>query len=144
MVLSSTVPPLGYSTAGSAAATNVAALNVSTRPSMPITSSGGSAESVNLNAGKPWGPSSSGGAAGGGVAVDPMKLMMGSSSGSAGVGGGVNNHQAIAFVHENDIYYKPKVQQDLVCRITTTGEWWWWVVVSGVCRTMDKGKERTV
>lgn len=44
-----------------------------------------------------------------------MKLM------TAGGGGGGNNHQAIAFVHENDIYYKPKVQQDLVCRITSTG-----------------------
>jgi len=31
-------------------------------------------------------------------------------------------NQAIAFVHENDIYYKPKVQGELVCRITTTGE----------------------
>lgn len=31
------------------------------------------------------------------------------------------NSQAIAFVYENDVYYKPKVQNDLVCRITTTG-----------------------
>lgn len=30
--------------------------------------------------------------------------------------------QAIAFVYENDLYYKPKVQNDLVCRITTTGK----------------------
>ncbi|XP_037906971.1 inactive dipeptidyl peptidase 10 isoform X2 [Hermetia illucens] len=30
--------------------------------------------------------------------------------------------QAIAFVHENDLYYKPKVQGDLVCRLTTTGD----------------------
>ncbi|XP_037032267.1 inactive dipeptidyl peptidase 10-like isoform X3 [Bradysia coprophila] len=30
--------------------------------------------------------------------------------------------QAIAFVYENDVYYKPKVQNDLVCRITTTGK----------------------
>lgn len=29
---------------------------------------------------------------------------------------------AIAFVHKNDIYYKPKVEKDLVCRITNTGE----------------------
>lgn len=29
--------------------------------------------------------------------------------------------QAIAFVYENDVYYKPKVQNDLVCRITATG-----------------------
>lgn len=80
--------------------------NVSTRSSIAV----GSAESVNSNAGKPpRGPSS--------LAADPMKVMTGSNG-----GGVVNNHQAIAFVHENDIYYKPKVQQDLVCRITTTGE----------------------
>lgn len=30
--------------------------------------------------------------------------------------------QAIAFVYENDLYYKPKVESDLVCRITTTGK----------------------
>lgn len=30
--------------------------------------------------------------------------------------------QAIAFVYKNDLYYKPKVQNDLVCRITTTGK----------------------
>lgn len=29
--------------------------------------------------------------------------------------------QAIAFVHNNDLYYKPRVQHDLVCRITNTG-----------------------
>lgn len=28
---------------------------------------------------------------------------------------------AVAFVHRNDVYYKPKVQKDLVCRITKTG-----------------------
>lgn len=32
-----------------------------------------------------------------------------------------NPSQAIAFVYENDLYYKPKVQSDLVCRITSTG-----------------------
>lgn len=31
--------------------------------------------------------------------------------------------QGIAFVYENDLYYKPRVQNDLVCRITITG-WW--------------------
>uniref|UniRef100_A0A1I8PFL3 Venom dipeptidyl peptidase 4 n=1 Tax=Stomoxys calcitrans TaxID=35570 RepID=A0A1I8PFL3_STOCA len=31
-------------------------------------------------------------------------------------------NQAIAFVHENDIYYKPKVQGELVCRITNNGQ----------------------
>ncbi|XP_055300949.1 inactive dipeptidyl peptidase 10 isoform X4 [Sitodiplosis mosellana] len=33
-----------------------------------------------------------------------------------------NPSQAIAFVYENDLYYKPKVESDLVCRITTTGK----------------------
>lgn len=33
-----------------------------------------------------------------------------------------NPSQAIAFVYENDLYYKPKVQSDLVCRITSTGK----------------------
>lgn len=33
-----------------------------------------------------------------------------------------NPSQAIAFVYENDLYYKPKVQNDLVCRITMTGK----------------------
>ncbi|XP_030754520.1 inactive dipeptidyl peptidase 10 [Sitophilus oryzae] len=28
---------------------------------------------------------------------------------------------ALAFVHNNDIYYKPKVEKDLVCRITNNG-----------------------
>lgn len=28
---------------------------------------------------------------------------------------------AVAFVRDNDIYYKPKVQKDLVCRITKSG-----------------------
>ncbi|XP_062536319.1 dipeptidyl peptidase 4 isoform X2 [Armigeres subalbatus] len=30
--------------------------------------------------------------------------------------------QGIAFVYDADIYYKPKVQGDLICRITTNGE----------------------
>lgn len=29
--------------------------------------------------------------------------------------------QGVAFVHANDVYYKPRVQHDLVCRLTTTG-----------------------
>ncbi|XP_018579653.1 inactive dipeptidyl peptidase 10 [Anoplophora glabripennis] len=29
---------------------------------------------------------------------------------------------AVAFVYNNDIYYKPKVEKDLVCRITSTGQ----------------------
>ncbi|KAH8298396.1 hypothetical protein KR018_008979 [Drosophila ironensis] len=35
--------------------------------------------------------------------------------------GSYSLNQAIAFVHHNDIYYKPKVQGELVCRITQTG-----------------------
>ncbi|XP_031634021.1 dipeptidyl aminopeptidase-like protein 6 isoform X2 [Contarinia nasturtii] len=33
-----------------------------------------------------------------------------------------NPSQAIAFVYDNDLYYKPKVESDLVCRITHTGK----------------------
>ncbi|GJQ82661.1 hypothetical protein Trydic_g19678 [Trypoxylus dichotomus] len=31
------------------------------------------------------------------------------------------NGTSIAFVHDNDIYYKPKIHKDLVCRITASG-----------------------
>ncbi|KAK9732357.1 Prolyl oligopeptidase family [Popillia japonica] len=31
------------------------------------------------------------------------------------------NGTSIAFVHNNDIYYKPKIHKDLVCRITASG-----------------------
>lgn len=31
--------------------------------------------------------------------------------------------QAIAFIHDYDIYYKPKIHSDLVIRVTTNGEW---------------------
>lgn len=30
--------------------------------------------------------------------------------------------QAIAFIHDYDIYYKPKIHSDLVIRVTTSGE----------------------
>ncbi|KAH8397884.1 hypothetical protein KR222_004796 [Zaprionus bogoriensis] len=47
----------------------------------------------------------------------------GSNGGAAGTGSrpAYSLNQAIAFVHHNDIYYKPKVQGELVCRITQTG-----------------------
>ncbi|XP_035774892.1 uncharacterized protein LOC118457414 isoform X2 [Anopheles albimanus] len=32
-----------------------------------------------------------------------------------------SSSQGIAFVHHGDIYYKPRVQYDLICRITTNG-----------------------
>ena len=31
--------------------------------------------------------------------------------------------QAIAFIHDYDIYYKPKIHSDLVIRVTTNGEY---------------------
>lgn len=31
-------------------------------------------------------------------------------------------HQALAFVYENDIFYKPLIQSVLVCNITKTGK----------------------
>ncbi|XP_049546187.1 uncharacterized protein LOC125957484 isoform X1 [Anopheles darlingi] len=35
--------------------------------------------------------------------------------------GPASSSQGIAFVHHGDIYYKPRVQYDLICRITTNG-----------------------
>lgn len=46
----------------------------------------------------------------------------GGGGGSSSSSNSRSTSQAIAFVHDNDLYYKPKVQNDLVCRITTTGE----------------------
>ncbi|XP_023035131.1 inactive dipeptidyl peptidase 10 isoform X2 [Drosophila willistoni] len=63
------------------------------------------------------------GAAAGGKPIVPSSPA-GSSNG-AGTTGSTSApyslNQAIAFVHYNDIYYKPKVQGELVCRITHTG-----------------------
>ncbi|XP_044248497.1 inactive dipeptidyl peptidase 10 isoform X2 [Drosophila takahashii] len=57
-----------------------------------------------------------------GAANGPM-ASSGSSGGPNpnGKSGGFHMNQAIAFVHHNDIYYKPKVQGELVCRITQSG-----------------------
>lgn len=44
-----------------------------------------------------------------------------------------NPAQAIAFVYENDLYYKPKVQNDLVCRITTTGKFMGIYMTNAIC-----------
>lgn len=57
----------------------------------------------------------------------PIQLQQQNQDGSSstltnGIPKAIAQNQAIAFVHENDIYYKPKVQGELVCRITTTGE----------------------
>ncbi|XP_030378827.1 inactive dipeptidyl peptidase 10 isoform X2 [Scaptodrosophila lebanonensis] len=94
----------------------------------------------------PPSPSPSGEAAGGAPTSTPAPLpsgsiilnsLAGAAAGGAGKptptagsnGNGSNAgkasytlNQAIAFVHHNDIYYKPKVQGELVCRITQTGE----------------------
>lgn len=43
------------------------------------------------------------------------------SGGSTSSSVGRSPSQAIAFVHNNDLYYKPRVQHDLVCRITHSG-----------------------
>lgn len=42
------------------------------------------------------------------------------TDGSSG-NGERGSFQGIAFVQDGDIYYKPKVQSDLICRITTNG-----------------------
>nr|XP_040224536.2 prolyl endopeptidase FAP [Anopheles coluzzii] len=77
-----------------------------------------------------WAPVASNGS---GMGVGGEKAMSGqsshsSSAGSAGssVAGsspslGTASSQGIAYVHQGDIYYKPRVQYDLICRITTSG-----------------------
>lgn len=40
---------------------------------------------------------------------------------ATGAGGDGQQQQGIAFVHENDVYYKPRVEHDLVCRVTVSG-----------------------
>ncbi|KAH8344786.1 hypothetical protein KR067_007387 [Drosophila pandora] len=76
----------------------------------------------------------SGGGNGGGPAGGSGSGVGNGAGGAGGAGGqnsngktgGYSLNQAIAFVHHNDIYYKPKVQGELVCRITQTGggsEW---------------------
>lgn len=37
--------------------------------------------------------------------------------------------QAIAFIHDYDIYYKPKIHSDLVIRVTTSGEFICFVIL---------------
>ncbi|XP_016962897.1 inactive dipeptidyl peptidase 10 isoform X2 [Drosophila biarmipes] len=58
-----------------------------------------------------------------GAANGPVATGSSGSSGPSANGkpGGYSLNQAIAFVHHNDIYYKPKVQGELVCRITQSG-----------------------
>lgn len=53
---------------------------------------------------------------------NPIKSSQALPGASIGNNGKQSASQAIAFVHENDLYYKPKIQNDLVCRITTTGK----------------------
>lgn len=68
------------------------------------------------------------GAAAGGAGKPTATTNGGSANGSGASNGNGQGaraaytlNQAIAFVHHNDIYYKPKVQGELVCRITQTG-----------------------
>lgn len=67
------------------------------------------------------------GAAAGGAGKPTASTSGGSANGSGAANGNggakaaYTLNQAIAFVHHNDIYYKPKVQGELVCRITQTG-----------------------
>ncbi|XP_058063237.1 inactive dipeptidyl peptidase 10 [Anopheles bellator] len=51
-----------------------------------------------------------------------QQQQMPSSSSSSSFAGWTTSAQGIAFVHQGDIYYKPRVQYDLICRITTNGK----------------------
>ncbi|XP_016039738.2 inactive dipeptidyl peptidase 10 isoform X1 [Drosophila simulans] len=97
-------PPLGAPPPSGASGANGAS-GASTTTMAPLPSG-----SIILNslAGAANGPASAG--ASGSSATNPN-----------GKAGGYTLNQAIAFVHHNDIYYKPKVQGELVCRITQTG-----------------------
>ncbi|XP_034662101.1 inactive dipeptidyl peptidase 10 [Drosophila subobscura] len=100
--------PINPPPPSSAAAAAAAATAATTSTMAPLPSG-----SIILN-------SLAGAAAAGGKTTTPP--TPGSSSGGNGAGSGVYTlNQAIAFVHHNDIYYKPKVQGELVCRITQTG-----------------------
>lgn len=48
--------------------------------------------------------------------------------------------QAIAFIHDNDIYYKPKIQFDLVIRVTASGELLFTLWIFKHCRRSICGK----
>uniref|UniRef100_A0A182MG15 Dipeptidylpeptidase IV N-terminal domain-containing protein n=1 Tax=Anopheles culicifacies TaxID=139723 RepID=A0A182MG15_9DIPT len=72
-----------------------------------------------------WAPVSSNGSGVGGEKTvgksfhSPSQTSSSSSSGSSTASG--TSSQGIAYVHQGDIYYKPRVQYDLICRITTSG-----------------------
>ncbi|XP_058126920.1 dipeptidyl aminopeptidase-like protein 6 [Anopheles ziemanni] len=72
-----------------------------------------------------WAPTTSNGSSRGsgdkaGHQSGPSSTSSGSSSSSSSTSSG--SSQGIAFVHQGDIYYKPRMQYDLICRITTNGK----------------------
>uniref|UniRef100_A0A182J433 Peptidase S9 prolyl oligopeptidase catalytic domain-containing protein n=1 Tax=Anopheles atroparvus TaxID=41427 RepID=A0A182J433_ANOAO len=78
-----------------------------------------------------WAPTASNGTAGAGdkggqsIHQSPSSSSSSSSSSSPPSSSGSSSSgssQGIAFVHQGDIYYKPRVQYDLICRITTNGK----------------------
>ncbi|XP_032594836.1 inactive dipeptidyl peptidase 10 [Drosophila grimshawi] len=112
------------SAAATASATGAAQSTMSPLPSgsiilnsLAVAAAGG--------AGKPTPTTGSGSGSGTGTgAATGAATVNGSGQANANGGklaGAYTLNQAIAFVHHNDIYYKPKVQGELVCRITQTG-----------------------
>ncbi|XP_050080163.1 prolyl endopeptidase FAP [Anopheles maculipalpis] len=68
-----------------------------------------------------WAPVATNGSSfGGDKTASHQSSGSSSSSGSSGPSTGTSS-QGIAYVHQGDIYYKPRVQYDLICRITTSG-----------------------
>uniref|UniRef100_A0A182S8Y3 Dipeptidylpeptidase IV N-terminal domain-containing protein n=1 Tax=Anopheles maculatus TaxID=74869 RepID=A0A182S8Y3_9DIPT len=70
-----------------------------------------------------WAPVASNGSSFGGdkTGSHHSSASSSSSSGSPGTTTTGSSSQGIAYVHQGDIYYKPRVQYDLICRITTSG-----------------------
>uniref|UniRef100_A0A182VVH4 Peptidase S9 prolyl oligopeptidase catalytic domain-containing protein n=1 Tax=Anopheles minimus TaxID=112268 RepID=A0A182VVH4_9DIPT len=76
-----------------------------------------------------WAPVASNGSGAGGEKTvgqsfhSPSQTSSSATSGSSGSSSSATGtaSQGIAYVHQGDIYYKPRVQYDLICRITTSG-----------------------
>lgn len=123
------VPPAPATTTTSATTTTTTTTSTSTTMRAPANTttnaarSGGAAATVTaVNAsggGSILLSSLAGAATGGGMGKPPLSNFQYPNGGAVKA---FPQNQAIGFVYENDIYYKPKVQGELVCRITTTGE----------------------
>ncbi|XP_049310132.1 inactive dipeptidyl peptidase 10 isoform X1 [Bactrocera dorsalis] len=122
------VPPAPATTTTSTTTTTTTTTSTTTTTRAPTNTTTNAARTANGAAAAAAVNASSGGsillsslagaATGGGVGKPPPSNFQYPNGGAVKA---FPQNQAIAFVYENDIYYKPKVQGELVCRITTTG-----------------------